>query len=990
MATEMNMMEIICDGLGCVDYEDLLKKLEKDEVENVLKNSDMFIVIEQKRSKKILLTCKIRRCKTENCTRNCSDLHLCKFQFLGQCKQQGCKYGHSLEDEHNSRVLHKHGLQHLNRAQLRVLLLLNDGSLLPNVCILYNRGSGDFGNCPEKDTCVRLHICEKYIRGLCDSSECKRSHDFHEPHPAKTLHGRGVSSQLIVSLLQIYRNILLLKDHRYVQDHVSARGRENPKAQRNKDNCLRVHSKLPYKWQVKVDEVVGGEPVCFDTMMQGVHWVRRLSTESSVMEPRFSHTTKWSWYWENEDNEWIQFGSTNEMHRLSSVTSEDLELKYLHFLKENSCDVVLFTAGKQCYELNFRVMKQRNEFSSTETAVRRRPTFVSLVDVRAKSRGPNFSSRPGVPGFWEKTAIPESGFQLVQLNSSHKDYVRVQEHFNKTMKDFSILSIKRVQNKKLWEDFQTKRQQMKKANSHKKYGEAERLLFHGTNSRNVSTICQQNFDVKVWSQRNRVRPRDAIYYSDYMDCHGERVMFACRVLTGQYTKGASHFHRPPEKDVAGNVYDSCVNDVRNPMIYVVFKHSQVYPEFLITYEKTRLPRVNQSSIFKNVSPSERGVTSSHYDANAISSNSPSTEKASSAVSLNSSLVSPLNQRDDEMMMVTTESLNVSYAAPETEQSVHLKTIPVLTFVNTLLQESDQSLSRSVTNPVSSNSENPLITAKPSLTDNRLQSENSKDQNKNSTLWTSNISTEEMSQKIQKSAPLKSPEFNQSMLDSLDLNSCSSDKAKTFDASSTTCLSERENKTTIPCKSNKLPLGHANPKKEFCSSHQSLGSLSSTELSKNPAKTLHTSKEYPVSSPSDHQLPILDKPSTIDRSSLSKSKPELVIKQEYFTAHGRDASKYSHLLVSTSTSSSAGKLGPDSSSAKESKIPKTSATSSSSAAKWSRSDGSSSSSSVSFHDRQPSSSAVSSTPLNAAHAQQASRQRNASGAQNEQKQKCSVQ
>lgn len=45
-----------------------------------------------------------------------------------------------------------------------------------------------------------------------------------------------------------------------------------------------------------------------------------------------------------------------EMHRMSSITCEDLEKNYLHFLEDNSHDVVKFTAGKQCYELNFKSM----------------------------------------------------------------------------------------------------------------------------------------------------------------------------------------------------------------------------------------------------------------------------------------------------------------------------------------------------------------------------------------------------------------------------------------------------------------------------------------------------------------------------------------------------------------------------------------------------------------------------------------------------------
>lgn len=98
-------------------------------------------------------------------------------------------------------------------------------------------------------------------------------------------------------------------------------------------------------------------------------------------------------------------------------------------------------------------------------------------------RGPNSSLYTRVPGFWDKTAIPDSGYQVrshtqvkfsnvlfisqyfifltifqlqrVFLDPSHKDYIRVQDNFNKTMKDFDILTIERIQNKELWEDFQT-------------------------------------------------------------------------------------------------------------------------------------------------------------------------------------------------------------------------------------------------------------------------------------------------------------------------------------------------------------------------------------------------------------------------------------------------------------------------------------------------------------------------------------------------------
>uniref|UniRef100_A0A3B3THK1 PARP catalytic domain-containing protein n=1 Tax=Paramormyrops kingsleyae TaxID=1676925 RepID=A0A3B3THK1_9TELE len=53
-------------------------------------------------------------------------------------------------------------------------------------------------------------------------------------------------------------------------------------------------------------------------------------------------------------------------------------------------------------------------------------------------------------------------------------------------------------------------------------------------------------------------------------------MFVCRVLVGEYTEGDSSYLRPPSKD-GGDVhfYDSCVDDINDPSIYVVFEKYQV-------------------------------------------------------------------------------------------------------------------------------------------------------------------------------------------------------------------------------------------------------------------------------------------------------------------------------------------------------------------------------------------------------------------------------
>ena len=78
-------------------------------------------------------------------------------------------------------------------------------------------------------------------------------------------------------------------------------------------------------------------------------------------------------------------------------------------------------------------------------------------------------------------------------------------------------------------------------------------------------------------------------YSDsYTDLgSNERIMFVVRVLVGDYTLGNSKYVRPPCKDTknpCSDLYDSCVDNMATPSIFVVFENGQVYPEYVIKYE----------------------------------------------------------------------------------------------------------------------------------------------------------------------------------------------------------------------------------------------------------------------------------------------------------------------------------------------------------------------------------------------------------------------
>lgn len=63
-----------------------------------------------------------------------------------------------------------------------------------------------------------------------------------------------------------------------------------------------------------------------------------------------------------------------------------------------------------------------------------------------------------------------------------------------------------------------------------------------------------------------------------------KTMFLARVLVGEATLGNPLFCRPPSKDMSySNFFDSCVDDLANPKIYVIFDCNQIYPEYLIEF-----------------------------------------------------------------------------------------------------------------------------------------------------------------------------------------------------------------------------------------------------------------------------------------------------------------------------------------------------------------------------------------------------------------------
>lgn len=120
----------------------------------------------------------------------------------------------------------------------------------------------------------------------------------------------------------------------------------------------------------------------------------------------------------------------------------------------------------------------------------------------------------------------------------------------------------------------------------------ERRLFHGTSNKYIDAICRQGFDFRFSGQSTGTKYGKGSYFTksakfadSYTDRSRDKEMFLVRVVAGDFTIGHSSMVRPPHKSPSNpfDLFDSCVDDMRDPNIFVIFTFDQAYPEYVIKY-----------------------------------------------------------------------------------------------------------------------------------------------------------------------------------------------------------------------------------------------------------------------------------------------------------------------------------------------------------------------------------------------------------------------
>jgi len=182
----------------------------------------------------------------------------------------------------------------------------------------------------------------------------------------------------------------------------------------------------------------------------------------------------------------------------------------------------------------------------------------------------------------------------------------------------------------------------------------EKKLFHGTSPENVDAICEKNFDPRIHKKYKTLMYGQGTYFAvnaissnSYAkrDSNSFQYMFLAKVLVGSYTKGHPSYQRPPPEDcsnVNAHLYDSCVDNISNPTMFVVFDRDHFYPEYVIQYLSAHPPFAGPLLLEKRLAQrlTLASATQSSFSPSAVSSSSRFASLSRSAAVAKSSFQRP--------------------------------------------------------------------------------------------------------------------------------------------------------------------------------------------------------------------------------------------------------------------------------------------------------------------------------------------------------------
>merc|ERR1711988_1307707 len=170
-------------------------------------------------------------------------------------------------------------------------------------------------------------------------------------------------------------------------------------------------------------------------------------------------------------------------------------------------------------------------------------------------------------------------------------------HLTMNRSTYEITKIERIQNLSLWQSFAVKRIQIINRDETDGGHRLEKVwAFHGSDADTVPKISQQGFN-RSFCGKNAVVYGKGVYFAKNAsysasdtysrpDHNGIKRMFMCRVAHGEYCLGKNGALTPDVLDPATNrLYDSTVNNMHDPIMWVTYHDAQAYPEYLVQFRR---------------------------------------------------------------------------------------------------------------------------------------------------------------------------------------------------------------------------------------------------------------------------------------------------------------------------------------------------------------------------------------------------------------------
>uniref|UniRef100_A0A8C5MSA8 Poly [ADP-ribose] polymerase n=1 Tax=Leptobrachium leishanense TaxID=445787 RepID=A0A8C5MSA8_9ANUR len=195
------------------------------------------------------------------------------------------------------------------------------------------------------------------------------------------------------------------------------------------------------------------------------------------------------------------------------------------------------------------------------------------------------------PAKW--TPMEGQVYKEVELHKDSPEYKSVADKFTKSAANskYQISKIRRIQNVGLWQKYAFIKFTIDQLYPNH---ENEKHLYHGTDYKTTEKINMHGYN-RAFCGKNATSFGKGTYFAknalyscndtySVKDETGEKHVYQAAVITGKWCLGDKNYLEPPPTIEDPRIlYNSTVNNVTNPTLFVVYNDYCAYPEYLISF-----------------------------------------------------------------------------------------------------------------------------------------------------------------------------------------------------------------------------------------------------------------------------------------------------------------------------------------------------------------------------------------------------------------------